>query len=58
MFSKVMKNIKCKHHKSWRRKVQALESWISLITDSLVSEALINDAIVPITMKLGCTSKF
>ena len=44
MFSKVMKNIKCKHHKSWRRKVQALESQISLITDSLASETLINDA--------------
>ena len=42
-FSKVMKNIKCKHHK-WRRNVQVLESQISLITDSLASEALINEA--------------
>ena len=42
-FSKVMKNIKCKHHK-WRRNVQVLESQISLTTDSLAREALINDA--------------
>ena len=38
-----MKNIKCKHHK-WRRNVQVLESQVSLTTDSLAREALINDA--------------
>ena len=51
MFSKVMKNIKCKHHKSWRRKVQALESWISLTTDSLASEALIKRVLKIVSLR-------